>query len=245
VVNGRSALRNLALAMGVLFFVGTVVQFVDQLNIIYAPPNVPDTANVVDRVLASIPYRENEWPIYLTENGLVGLGFVVLVGLGIALAARVPRGDDRRQILLWTIATAGILGAIGQLVLLGSIKASVDIPYCDCGFKDQEIVSQVWAEMVAQSAVQWLIFGASILAAAGLVVSGRVFGGRAMSRSWAWLGYASAAVLVITVVFAYADLFEDATNALTLLVSGILIPAWAIWLGLRFPDAAEVRSTAR
>jgi hypothetical protein len=229
-----SALRSLAVAMAVLFFAATLLQLADQLNLVYQPPNIPDSANLVDRITALIPYHRDEWPIYFGANFPLALGFAVLVGLGFVLAARITRADDRRPVLLWTLVSAGVLGAVGQLVLIGAFKASIDVPYCDCGFKDQEIVSQIWSEMVVQSAVQWLIYGASLLAAGGLVVAGQVFGGRQMPTTWAWLSYLNAALLAVAVLFGYANVRGDLATWVTALVVGILIPGWALWLGLGY-----------
>ena len=166
-MGGRSALRYLAAAVGLLFLAGTVFQLLDQLNLVAQPPSVPDAANLVDRVTAYFPYRQSIWPIFLLANGLVGLAFLTLTGLGIALARRVARTDDRGTVLLWTLVTAGLLGGVAQVLLVGEVKATIDIPYCDCGFKNEEIVSQVWAEMLIQSAVQLVVQVAALFAAAG------------------------------------------------------------------------------
>ncbi|HLX34120.1 MAG TPA: hypothetical protein VKR30_02640 [Candidatus Limnocylindrales bacterium] len=233
-MNAGRGVRTFAFATAGLLIVATLFQLVDQLNLIYQPPAIPEGANLVDRVLALIPYRQQDWPIFLGANLFAGLGFLAVVGLALALAGQVGRSDDRRNLLLWTLASAGLVGLVGQLVLLGAVNASIAIPYCDCGFKNEEIVSQVWAEMVVQSAVQWLIWGASLLAAGGLVISGRLFAGRTMSLAWGWWSYLTAALLVVTVVLAYASVGGDLSTWLTLAATGIAVPAWAIWLGLRF-----------
>jgi hypothetical protein len=240
-VSGRT-LRSFAVALAGLFFLATVFQLIDQLNLVVQPPAIPESTNLVDRVTALIPYRHDDWPIFLAANGLSALGFVALIGLGLAAAGRLARTDDRRHLVTWTLVTAGVLGAVGQLLILGAVKASIDIPYCDCGFKNEEIVSQVWAEMVAQGAAQFLIYAASLLAAGGLILVGRIFAGRSMPLTWRWLAYASAALLVLSVLLGYADAGGDATTWLTVLLTGIAIPAWALWLGLRFDDAASPSS---
>jgi hypothetical protein len=51
------------------------------------------------------------------------------------------------------------------------------------------------------------------------------------------LSYVTATLLVISVLLGFADVGGDATSWLTILVSGVAIPAWALWLGLRFRDA--------
>jgi hypothetical protein len=57
-------LRRLAYTMAAAFFVATIFQLADQLNLIYQPPAVPDSASLVERVTAQIPYRQQVWPIY-------------------------------------------------------------------------------------------------------------------------------------------------------------------------------------
>jgi len=230
-----SALRWLAYGLAASFFVATLLQLADQLNLIYQPPTIPDSANLVDRVTALIPYRQQVWPLFAAANGLFALGFLVLIGLGIVLAARAGVSGDRRHLLIWLIATAGVVGAIGQLVLVGAVKASIDIPYCDCGFKDQEIVSQVWAEMVVQSAVQVLIYAAGLLAAGGLVVAGTAVAELALPPTWRLLSYVAAIMLVVSVALGWADVGGDASTWLTAAVTGLLIPIWAIWLGRSVP----------
>src|SRR6476659_9085957 len=110
--DGARALRLLAAAMGGLFLAATAFQLLDQLNLIFQPPTIPDTANLVESVTARIPYRQQVWPLFLAANGLFALGFTALIGIGIALARRIDREDDRGALLLWTFAVAGTLGAI-------------------------------------------------------------------------------------------------------------------------------------
>jgi hypothetical protein len=236
-------LRGLAYAMAAAFFVATIFQLADQLNLIYQPPATPDSANLVERVTALIPYREQVWPIFFLANALLGLGFLLLVGLALALGARAARSDDRRHVLVWTLATAGIIGAIAQVILVGAVKASIDIPYCDCGFKDQEIVSQVWAEMVVQSAAQVLVYAAALLAAGGLVVAAATFRAT-MPTGWQMLSNLGAALLVLAVVLGWGNLGGDAANWLTAAITGLVIPAWAIWLGRAFPSSGSPESEA-
>src|SRR2546423_5616900 len=182
-----------------------------------------------------MPYRHDIWPIFFTENLLMGVGFMALSILGLALAAQVPEADQRRPLLGGPLVTAGVLGAAGQLVLVGSVKASIDIPYCDCGFKEQEIVSQVWALMVTQGASEWLVNGAVLLAAIGIAVAGIVFAGRLGSR-WTTFSWAIAVLVVIALLVSFIGRTDDLETALTVLLTGILVPLWAVWLGLRFPD---------
>ena len=240
-MRGWPLLRTLAFTMAGLFLVSTLLQLADQLNLLYKPPAIPELANLVDRVMALIPYRHDVWPLFFAANLLAGLGFLVLVALGLVLAARVARSDDRRYLLLWALVMAGAIGAIAQTMLIGAVKASIDIPYCDCGFKEQEIVSQVWAEMVIQSAAAVLIDVAALLAAAGLVIAGILFGGSLLPAGWQLLSFGAAALLVVSVILGWADVAGELNGWLTAAITGLAIPAWALWIGLRFPGAGAAR----
>ena len=142
--------------------------------------------------------------------------------------------------------TAGLLGGVAQVLLVGEVKATIDIPYCDCGFKNEEIVSQVWAEMLIQSAVQLVVQVAALFAAAGVVVAARLFGGGAMPSAWAWLSYLVAAVVLVTAILAVAgpDSLYDLGQWLTNLLTGVLIPVWALWLALRFSEPVVTADAA-
>jgi hypothetical protein len=241
-----SLLRTVSYLTAAVFVLATLLQLADQLNLVNQLPAVPESANLVQRVIAQIPYRQAEWPIFAIAGLLLALGFLALIGLGLALAARIAKSDDRRAVLLWTLVAAGTIGAVGQLILVGAVRASVDIPYCDCGFKDQEIVSQVWAEMVVQGGVSLLTDAASLLAACGVLAAASLLAGRGMARGWVLLSYLLALLLVVTVVVGYAGMADDLNGWLTALATGILVPIWAIWLGrdAPAPDAPARDATA-
>jgi len=134
---------------------------------------------------------------------------------------------------VWLLGIGGILGVVASLIRVGAVQASIDIPYCDCGFKEQEIVSQVWAEMVVDAAVLWLINGASLLAALGAVAAGRLFGGVEMPASWTILSYVTGILIVLAIVLGLTGQ-GDASDWLTVVLSGLVIPGWALWIALRF-----------
>ena len=237
-----SVVRRLGVTAAILFFVATVLLLVDRLNLVYRPPDIPETSNLVDRMVAQIPYRHDIWPIFFASNFLFGVGFVVFAGLALVLASRIEAADPSRHLLLWTLGTAGLLGAVAQLVLVGAVHVTIDNPYCDCGFRDTEIVSQLWAQMLVEGAHLWLINGASLLAAGGAAIAGRVFAGRGMPQTWSVLSYLLAGLLVLAVVLGLIGQF-DAAEWLSVAVTGIVIPAWALWLGLSFDDTGRVEAT--
>jgi len=242
-VTGRAALRTIALGVAVAFVLASVLQLVDRLNLVAQPPNVPDSATLPERVEAFFPYKQSIWPVFFLGNAAFGVGFLLIVGLGHLLAGRVAVGDVRRSLVLWTFLSAGVIGAVAQALLLGAVRATIDIAYCDCGFKNEEIVSQVWAQMVAEGASTMILYTAAIMAAAALIVAARTFAGRGMPVTWGWLSYATAALLVINVVLGFVDVGEVA-DWLQLVSAGVLVPVWAAWVGLRFDDGAGAAAAA-
>ena len=238
----QTFVRRVAFGVAALFFVATLFQLADRLNLIATPPDLPD-ANLVQRMEAAGPYRQAIWPVFFATNFLSGVGFFALAGLGLGLAARRPAGETGRLVLVWLLGVGGILGAVAALIRVGAVAASIEIPYCDCGFKDQEIVSQVWAEMVVDGAVLWLINGASILAALGAVAAGRLFGGDEMPAAWAIVSYVTAMLIAAAIALGLTgqgDASEWLTTALTLLV----IPAWALWIAIAFDRRGRVAAVA-
>jgi len=51
-------IRGLAWTLAVLFVAATVLQLVNQLNLVAQPPDLPDSTNLVDRILGQIPYSQ-------------------------------------------------------------------------------------------------------------------------------------------------------------------------------------------
>jgi hypothetical protein len=228
-------LRWLALAVGVLFLIGALLRLVDMQNLWATPPSQP-AANMVEGRLAAQDYRMAIWPIYMLTNLAFAIGFVALVGLGIALASRLQSGDTRRIGILTSFAVGGVLGAVGQLMIIGAAQVTVQQAYCDCGFKDTEIVSQIWGQMLIEGSSQWLVNAAAVLAAIGIVAVDLAFR-RRMPAGWDIASWLTVIGLIATVVVGFFSLGGDDLGLyLLLFVTGILVPIWAIWLGLSWRD---------
>ena len=235
--------RWLAWSVGITFLIGTALQLVDIQNLYATPPAVPDTLNMVERRLAIQDYRVAIWPIFFLGNLSFGVGFVALAGLGLALASGLARGTARRIAITASFVVGGVLGAVAQLVVIGAAQATVDIAYCDCGFKETEIVSQIWAQMVVEGASNWLLNGAAVLAAIGVLAVDASFR-RRMPAAWSIVSWLTAIGLVATVVVGVLQLGEDLGLYLFLVVSGVLVPIWSIWLGASLRGAPAVEPEA-
>lgn len=231
-------LRWLALAVGVLFLIGSVLRLVDMLNLWATPPAQAPT-NMVEGRLAAQDYRMAIWPIFMLTNLAFGVGFMALAGLGAALASRLGSADPRRVGILTTFAVGGVIGAVGQLMIIGAAQVTVEQAYCDCGFKDTEIVSQIWGQMLIEGSSQWLINSAAVLAAIGIVVVDLAFR-RRMPAGWDIMSGLTVIGLIATVVVGFFSLGSDDFGLyLLLLVTGVLVPIWAIWLGLAWREDAR------
>ena len=162
----RSRVVLFSWVVAVSFFLAVILQFVDRLNLVATPPAVSDAANMVERSIATADYRQAIWPVYLWTNLLFAIGFVALV----AFAAAAVGAVGRRLAVFAALATVGgVVGAIASVIPIGSVDGAVWLGYCDCGFKDQEIVSQIWATMVAQDISGWLLRAAAVTLAFGVV----------------------------------------------------------------------------
>ncbi len=225
--------RWLAWTVGALFLIGTALQLVDTLNLYVTPPDTGASSMVAQR-LASQDYRVAIWPIFALNNLSFGIAFVAITGLGLALAALLATGDTRRIAIMTTVGIAGILGAVGQLILLGATQVTIDIAYCDCGFKETEIVAQIWAQMLANGASQALVDAASILAAIGIFVIASTFR-RDMPGAWEIWSWVTATALIVGFFVRFLSLGnEDLGLILFVVISGVLVPVWAFWLGWSF-----------
>lgn len=230
-------LRWLAVAVGVLFLIGTVFRIVDMQNLWATPPSQP-AANMVEGRLAAQDYRVAIWPIFMLTNLAFGVAFMALVGLGLALAARLSDGDTRRVAILTSFGVGGVLGAVGQLMIIGAAQVTVEQAYCDCGFKDTEIVSQIWGQMLIEGSSQWLIDAGAVLAAIGIVAVDLAFRKR-MPAGWDIASWLAVIGVLAMVAIDFIGLGDDLATYALLVVTGILIPVWAIWLGAAWRDEAR------
>jgi len=222
-------LRWLAWSVGVLFLIGSALQLVDFLNL-YATPPPPAPLNMVEQRLAVQDYRIAIWPIFALGNFAFALGFIALTGLGLALAARLGSDDSQRILLLTSLGVAGVLGAVGQFMVIGAAQVTIDLAYCDCGFKETEIVSQIWGQMLIEGGTRWLINAASVLAAIGIVGADVAFR-RRMPAAWDIVSWLTAIGLIATVVVGFISVEGDLPLYLQVIVAGVLVPIWTIWLG--------------
>ena len=223
-----------------LFVAATVLLVGLNLNLFATPPNLPDSMDFVERILGTLDYRVAIWPFDFASAILFGVALALLVPFGRILGASAGAGDDRRSILfVWGLGSAGIVGVIAQLIYVGARQVTVDIAYCDCGYKEVEVIGQLWAMNLIEGAQDWLINGVAILLAIGVAVAGAVLGSGRMSSTWRWLSYAIAVLLVTSVVLSVVGVDDTIGTLLTAVAAGILLPAWIVGVGERLGGSAS------
>jgi hypothetical protein len=224
-------IRILAWTIAVGLVAATLLRLGDQLNVIDTPPAIPDTANLVQRLLALIPYRQAIWPVYLAWNGLFAIGLLLLIPLSTLLVRAVAGADARMRAAGALLAAGGIIGAVGQLGLIGAISVAVGQPYCDCGFKETEVVAQSWAQNLIVGSSDWLVAGALVLAGLGVAWFGSVLAGRARLASLGRFGWLAGAALIASAILTIVDLLDPLPDLVAFATFGIIVPIWAFWLG--------------
>jgi len=233
--------RWLAWSVGFLFVVGTVFQLVDFFNLYKVPPDLPESLNMVEFRLAVQDYRVAVWPLFLLSNLARGIGFVAVTALGLALAGRLARDSSHRVGIAAGLGMAGIFGAVGQLLIIGVTQPTIDSAYCDCGFKETEIVSQIWGQQLIESASRWLTDAAGVLAAIGVVAAGTAFRDR-MPASWNFFSWLTAIGLVAAVAIPFLQISPELDMWVLVAVAGVIVPIWAVWLGATLRAGHELET---
>lgn len=224
----RSRVTLFAWLVAIAFVLGTVLQLVDRFNLVATPPDLPN-ANMVDGTLGRSAYFHAIWPVFLWTNLAFGIGFLAAV----AFAFNVAAADGvRGELPTFTslVAAGGVIGAIASIIPIGAAEAKVFVQYCDCGFKETEVVSQLWAQMVAEDIGGWFNRVASVALAVGLVALIREARSviPPMLRTWTYL---LVIALVLAPLLAITELTDPlAEELITLAAGGVLVPVWAIWL---------------
>jgi len=238
-------IRGLAWALAILAIVNAVITVGFALNI-GAPPPPPENQDLVDRLLA---FRADDVRIFGVGvvQSLSGVGvFLVAAILGSALR-RWARDTPARDALVLLFVMGGVLG-VGANLLNIAVSNSATFGYCDCGYKTEEVIAQDYALSVGWTAVNWLSIGAVTLVGLGAAVAGRLVD---VSPTWRLVSYAIAALLLVAVAirlvaaFVFVAAFDpfQASDLLTALAAGILVPIWAVLLARAAPRLGAETAT--
>jgi hypothetical protein len=221
--------------------VATVLALGLGFDLLVKPPVIDETLDLPHRLVAIHPFQEARWPFDAVSSLLFVVGFGALALLASPIAALA--GDDRRAgILRSAILASGLLGVASGLLYVGATQVAVAQQYCDCGFLDEEVIAQFWAVNSIQSATDWLSYGAVLFGAIAVALSAVVLAAHELPALWRWISVTAAGLLVLSVLF--HELSDTPAGDLAAAVaSGVLLPAWAAILAMRYGDLVAAHDT--
>lgn len=228
---GAALVRWLAWLFAGCLIVATLLFFGLTSGWFAKPPTFPDSADLPTRLLGSVDFNHAIWPFDLASSLIYAAGFAGLLALAGVLGSAAPAPG--RRVMVTAFAGAALLVIASQLIHVGAHQVAIDVPYCDCGFKVQESISQAWGLMLIDGAQSWLVNGGSILLAIGIALAGSIFGG--FDRDWRVMSYLTSSVIIVAVAVSVIGL-SDAAGTLTNVGAGVVIPVWAVWLGFAAPN---------
>lgn len=237
-MTGRfSVLQTLLWVFAGGLVVATILGLGLGFDLFVRPPAIADNLDLPTRLIAIQPFREARWPFEAIATLASALGFGALALAAGPLSALAGR-DRRAGVLRSAILASGVIGVAANLLYLGATKVTIDLQYCDCGFKTQEVISQFWAIQVANGATDWLNIGAVAFGIVAVSMSAVLFDRSGLPGWWRWLAAGAALFLAVGVVL---PLFSDSPlgDLSTAFATGLLLPAWAIVLALRPNGALE------
>jgi hypothetical protein len=224
----RSRVTLFAWLVAIAFVLGTVLQLVDRLNLVATPPDLPN-ANMVEGTLGRSAYFHAIWPVFLWTNLAFGIGFLAAVAFAFNIAA--ADGVGGLPTFKSLVAAGGVIGAIASIIPIGAAEAKVFVQYCDCGFRDTEIVSQLWAQMVAEDIAGWLLRVAGVVLAIALVGLLREAVAVISPTLRTWTSITAIALVLAPILASTEALSPEAVDLLTSVTAAVLVPVWAVWLG--------------
>jgi hypothetical protein len=230
----------LALLVTAFFVAGAVLQSLLAFDVLGAAP--PDQEDFIDTIVAFFAWEQTRWPIDFAATSLFGLGFLALGGLG-ALLARLERTEEPRRVLTTAaFVGAAVIGAMAQLLWLGAKPVATSAQYCDCGLRAEEIMSRLMALNIVSSVTLWIVIGATVLLAVAAVLVAPIGRAAGMPVGWVWLTYALAVATLISDALGVLRAYPFDQLSL-LLVAGVMIPLWALWLAIRADSLVPAGAT--
>lgn len=229
-IQWSSATRVAALLVTAFFIAATVLQALIIFELLGPRPG--GGVDFVDEVLAGFAWEQERWPVEFAATALFAAGFVALGGLGTLLAGLAERGDARRTLVPGAFLGAGGLGLAAQLLWLGVKPIATNPQLCECGLREEEIISRLMILNVAGDTQIWMVIGAIFLTTIGAVLIAPVGQRAGMPVGWVWLPLAIAILALIATVLHVLQAFP-ADWTVVLVAIGIVVPIWALWIALR------------
>ena len=236
-----SATRVAALLVTAFFVAAAILQALIIFELL--GPRPVGGVDFIDEVLRGFEWEQERWPVEFAATALFAAGFVALGGLGTLLAGLAARGDARRSLVRGAYLGAAGLGLASQLLWLGVKPIAANPQLCECGLRAEEIMSRLMILNVAGDTQAWMTIGAILLAAIGAVLVAPVARRAGMPMGWVWLSLAIAPLGLSAAVLHMLQAFEAEWSVL-LVVAGIAVPIWALWIALRSEEIAAPAEVA-
>ena len=201
--------------------------------------DIPEDTDFVERLLTYRSWDQQLYPVALASN-VFGIAVLFLAALvGVALRALAPP-SLARDLMATIFVVGGVVGVVSQLVNVG-VNQAATYGYCDCGYRESEVIAQDYVLSIAWNIQAWLNVGAIAIVGIGVALAGRIV---AVSRDWSIVSYLIAIGLFVGVVVQLAG--QGVTAQIIVgATAGFGVPIWAFLLarGLREEDAPQTPAT--
>jgi hypothetical protein len=224
------AVRVLSLLVTAFFFAAAVLLAVLSFELLGPPP--PEQEDFIEQTIDFFSWQQSLWPLEFAGTALFALGFTALGWLGVLLARLADRSDARRVLAAAAYIGVAVIGATSQLFWLGVKPIATSPHYCDCGLRQEEIMSRLMVMNVAGGVQMWMVIGAIVLAAVGVTIISGLGRDAGMPGGWVWLSSSIAVVSLASAVLAVAGAYPFDQLGVVL-TAGVLVPIWALWLAIR------------
>jgi hypothetical protein len=235
--------RWLAAVAGSSFALAALLLLVDALHLTAPEPSFPPGAALPDRILAILQNQSQRFPVVFIAALVAIAAFTTLAALGPVLrralgATQEPRGS----VLVGAFALGGAIGVIGQLVFIGGQAVASDATYCECAFRDPQLIARGGVLDLVSSINAWTTWGTVGFFALGLFAVATHPRTRSAAPSrWIVLTWILAVMMVVVAVVGagFPPLAQSlrldvdtslVTGVPSLVVLLILVPWWAFWL---------------
>jgi hypothetical protein len=213
------------------FVVSAVLNLLLAFDVFGPPPERGE--DFIQYTLEMFAWEEQRWVLDFPASVLITVGFLALAGLGSALARLAHPSDARRGLVTSSFLVGGSLTAASQLLWIGAKPIATSTTYCDCGFLQEEIMSRLMIQNVLGGVQLWLSNGGlAALAVGAALVATMPAERRALPQWWRRLTLVIAGLSVIAIVLPFFDVYPFDV-LLYLVIAGLLLPIWAIWIANR------------
>jgi len=250
----RTSGARWAWLLAATFLLGTIWLVLVTQNITVHGADIADGASLPDAIFENFRAAGDAFPQELAYTLLFSLGFLAVAMLGPTLRAILDRSGPTGTRVAVLFLVAGTIGILSEVIYLGGKEVAAAPYYCDCDFRDPQLISR-GAILDALSGIQsWMIdafsfvFAIGLLAAASLArAQGWGAGFVRASQGLAVLGLASAAwdrIVVRLLVNADVHLDYSGIGLLILaVIGGVATPIWAFLLARALSREAVPAST--